>query len=78
MNDIIIKKKHIKREMVYFIICVLVMEIINGVSIYIYNGKWIELIMSIGYVCVAGFVLYISITIIRLICYTIFCRSKKN
>lgn len=64
--------------MIYFIICVLIMEIINGISIYTYNGKWIELIMSIGYVCIAGIVLYISFTIIRLVIYIIAKSIKKK
>lgn len=78
MNDIIIKEKHIRREILYFIFCVLIMEIINGISIYTYNGKWIELIMSIGYVCVAGAILYISVAFIRLIFYIISKKLRKK
>ncbi len=74
MNDIIIKAKHVRREIIYFLSCVLIMEIVNAFSIYAYKGKWLELIMSIGYVCVAAIALYIFIAIIRFMVYTV---SKK-
>ena len=80
MNDIIIKAKHVRREIIYFLSCVLIMEIVNAFSIYTYKGKWIELIMSIGYVCVATIALYIFIAIIRFMVYTVSKRliRRKN
>ncbi len=80
MNDIIIKAKHVRREIIYFLSCVLIMEIVNAFSIYTYKGKWIELIMSIGYVCVAAIALYIFIAIIRFMVYTVSKRliRRKN
>ena len=80
MNDIIIKTKHVRREIIYFLSCVFIMEIVNAFSIYTYKGKWIELIMSIGYVCVAAIALYIFIAIIRFMVYTVSKRliRRKN
>lgn len=77
MKDIIIKEKDIKRETLYFIVCLLIMEIVNAVSIYAYNGKWVELIMSIGYVFMAGILLYIIITFIRVLFFIIY-RNFQN
>lgn len=80
MNDIIIKTKHVRREIIYFLSCVFIMEIVNAFSIYTYKGKWIELIMPIGYVCVAAIALYIFIAITRIMVYAIAKRMirKKN
>lgn len=78
MNDIVIKTKHIRREIIYFLSCVLIMELVNVFSVYTYKGKWIELIMSIGYVCVAAIVLYIFIAFIRFIIYIIAKRLIKK
>lgn len=59
MEDIVIKKHQIKRELLLLGVCIAVAEALNIYAIAHYGGRWTEVFMSLGYVCVAGLFLYV-------------------
>lgn len=67
MKDIVIKKRYIRRELRLFIICVLVIELVNVFAIIFYGGRWMEVFMSLGYVFTAAAFVYVVIGICRLL-----------
>ena len=81
MKDIIISAKQQKKELFIFLGCFIAAEIVNAISIIVYNTNWIELLTHIGYVfCIAvGF--YCILLLIRLLSKGIlylFRKRKKN
>ena len=67
MKDILITKQRIKTELYVFLACVVCMELLNVYAIVRKDGQWSELVMSLGYVCVAACVLYVVLGIVRLL-----------
>ena len=53
------------------------MELVNVYAIVDYGGKWIEMIMSLGFVVAAAVVTYSVVAILRLIVYGITRMIKK-
>jgi ABC-type proline/glycine betaine transport system permease subunit len=78
MKDIVIKEKHIKRELWIFAACIAVMEILNIYSIIKYHGMWKEAVMSLGFVVAAAVVTYLVVGLVRLIVAGIIKLIKKN
>lgn len=78
MKDIVIKEKHIKRELWIFAACIAVMEILNIYSIIKYHGMWKETVMSLGFVVAAAVVTYLVVGLVRLIVAGIIKLIKKN
>lgn len=78
MKDIVIKEKHIKRELWIFAACIAVMEVLNIFSIIKYHGMWSEAVMSIGFVVAAAVVTYLVVGLVRLIVAGIIKLIKKN
>ncbi len=77
MKDFTIKGKDISRELRIFIGCIVAMELLNIYAIISYDGKWIEVLKSLGFVFVSAFVLYLIIGIIRLIIKGVLTLIKK-
>lgn len=77
MKDIIISSKRQKKELTVFLICFIVAEIINALSIVVYDTNWSELFTHIGYVFVLAVGIYLFLLFIRLICNLI-SRLFKN
>lgn len=77
MKDIVISKRHIKRELWVFLGCVAAMELVNVYAIVDYGGKWSELVMSLGFVAVAAVVTYLLLAVLRLIVYGIKIMINK-
>ena len=77
MKDIVIREKHIKRELWIFVACIAVMEGLNIYSIIKYHGMWKEAIMSLGFVVAAAVVTYLVVGLIRLIVAGIIKLIKK-
>ena len=77
MKDIVIREKHIKRELWIFVACIAVMEGLNIYSIIKYHGMWKEAIMSIGFVVAAAVVTYLVVGLVRLIVAGIIKLIKK-
>lgn len=65
MKDLIISVKRQKKELSIFIICLILAEIVNGISIVIYKTNWTELFTHIGYVFVIAIGFYFTILGIR-------------
>lgn len=69
MKDFIITVKRKKIEIVTWLICFAIANLLNLYSIIAYNTKFIELITSIGYVVVFSIILYLLWSLIRLLFY---------
>ena len=78
MKDIVIREKHIKRELWIFVACIAVMEGLNIYSIIKYHGMWKEAVMSLGFVVAAAVVTYLVVGLVRLIVAGIIKLIKKN
>lgn len=77
MKDIVIKERHVKRELWIFLACVVVMELVNVYAIMDYDGRWSEAVMSIGFVVVAAVVMYAVVALLRLMVYGIMKLIKR-
>lgn len=78
MKDIVIREKHIKRELWIFVACIAVMEVLNIYSIIKYHGMWKEAVMSLGFVVAAAVVTYLVVGLVRLIVAGIIKLFKKH
>jgi len=67
MKDIVITPKQIKKELLVLLVCFVLSFIINIVAIVVYKTSWIEVFSQIGYVIIISVVLYILISLVRLI-----------
>lgn len=67
MKDILIRKKHIKQELTWLAVCLLVTEAINIYAIIHYDGQWNEAFWSLGYVCISAIILYAILVLLRLL-----------
>lgn len=77
MKDIVIKERHVKRELWIFLACVVVMELVNVYAIMDYDGRWSEAVMSLGFVVVAAVVMYAVVALLRLMVYGIMKLIKR-
>ncbi|MBQ6653424.1 MAG: hypothetical protein IJM81_08585 [Prevotella sp.] len=66
MKDIKISTKRQKQELLTLLVCIVIAELLNVYAIIAYDGKWSQLITSIGYVLVFGLLLYLSWTALRI------------
>ncbi len=78
MKDIVITKRRIKVELYIFLACVAAMELLNVYAIVVEDGKWSELFMSLGYVCVAAAVVYVTLAVVRLAVGLVWHRFAKG
>ena len=78
MKDIIIKGKHIRRELWIFAVCLTAMEIANIYAIIVYDGRWVEVLKSLGFVFIAALVMYLMTGIIRIIVRLIIKTFNKH
>ena len=67
MRDIVIKSYHIRREFFVFLLCLAVGEIVNAISITVFDTSWIELVSQIGYVFFFSVGIYVLLAIIRVV-----------
>lgn len=78
MKDIVISERHIRREALIFAACLVAMECVNVYSIIRYDGMWIEVVKSLGFVITASVVAYLIIGVIRLLFNLIVKLIKHN
>ncbi len=71
MKDTLITAKRKKTELVTFIVCFILANVINVFAIISYGTSFTELYSVIGYVFVLSVALYIIWTIIRFLFYGI-------
>ncbi len=67
MKDIIISEKHLKREFLIFVACMAAMELLNIYAVIKYDGMWIEIVKSLGFVFTSALVIYLVIGLVRLL-----------
>lgn len=77
MKDIVIKENHIRRELWIFLACLAVMEVINIFAIVKYDGSWVEVFKSLGFVAVAGVVTYLVVALIRILIFSVLKLIKR-
>lgn len=73
MKEIKISVKRQKKELMVFLVCLLIAFCLNIYAIIAYDGKWSELFWSLGFVCAAAIVLYMVWAVLRLV----YCYTKK-
>ena len=59
MEDIVIKKHQIKRELLLLGVCIAVAEALNIYAIAHYGGRWTEVFMSLIGICVCGWTVFV-------------------
>jgi TRAP-type C4-dicarboxylate transport system permease small subunit len=67
MKDIIIKPKHIKRELFVYLGCLVFTYLLNVYAISKYDSNLEELYTMLGYVFVVSFVVYGLLAFLRII-----------
>lgn len=71
MKDITITVKRQKTELITFLVCFLVAFGLNVYAIIVFDGKWKELFLSIGFVLSTTVVFYVVWTFLRACVYII-------
>ena len=66
MKDIKITARRQKLELLTLLVCIIIAELLNVYAIIAYDGKWSQLITSIGYVLAFGVLLYLSWSALRI------------
>ncbi len=80
MKDTIITAKQKRKEVITWLVCFLVANLINLYAIIAYNNtSFSELFTSLGYVFVASLAIYFLWTIIRILFYALrkVVKTKK-
>ena len=78
MKDTIITAKRKKTELIMLLFCFLLANAGNLYAIITYQTSFIELLTSLGYVCVATIVLYAIWAFIRLCFWSVKFLIKKR
>lgn len=78
MKEIKISVKRQKKELMVFLVCLLIAFCLNIYAIIAYDGKWSELFWSLGFVCAAAFLFYTIWTVIRIVFFYIKKNTKKK
>ncbi len=77
MKDIVIKWRHIKREIVIILLFYIIANFVNVISILVYKTSWDELITSQKYILYITEWLYIISIFVRFIYFGIRYFIKK-
>lgn len=82
MKDTVISAKRKKTEIVTWLICFIIANLVNLYAIITYNNtSFSELFTSLGYVLVVSFVLYFLWSLLRILFYglkKLIARRKDN
>ena len=65
MKDTIITAQSKRRELLIFLVCFVVANIINWVAIIRFSAPWYEVFTQIGYVLVTTVVIYALVALVR-------------
>jgi len=76
MKDLLITSKRQKTEIIWFVICFCVAELINLISIIIYDTSWSDLYTQILWVLIITCLLYAVSVALRVCLYLIKLRKK--
>ncbi len=79
MKDIVIKGKHVRRELIVFVICIVIVSVVNAFAISKYGTSWSEL-YSVWYaVLFVAVLLYVVLIPFRYIgCRLVRCIKNKR
>ncbi|MBQ4285832.1 MAG: hypothetical protein II720_05140 [Bacteroidales bacterium] len=78
MKDIIIKGSSIRRELIIYALCIVVMVGVNAGAIIAFDRPWTELFTQVGYTLTGALVLYLAAGLVRLLILLIIKLIKKN
>ncbi|PKQ64249.1 hypothetical protein BZG02_05350 [Labilibaculum filiforme] len=67
MKDIVKKKAVLKRELIIFIVALIIAFALNMYSIIAYQTPWTELITSLGFVVIFALLFYLVALVVRLV-----------
>ncbi|WP_075558603.1 MULTISPECIES: hypothetical protein [Parabacteroides] len=77
MKDTIITASRKRSELLAFLVCFIIANLVNIYSIYTFKTSWAELVTSIGFVTICSVVLYVIWAIIRLVFFSVKRISKR-
>lgn len=78
MKDIVIKEKHIKRELYCLLACFVAAFAVNTGAVIAYDRPWIELVSQLGYVVFVTVVIYVLLLIFRLLAALVIRLLGRN
>lgn len=71
MEELVITKKRLKKEILIFAICFLIAFAINIIAIIYFKTPWYEIFTQIGYVLIILLLFYLTVIFVRFIVYLI-------
>lgn len=78
MKDIIITQKRKRKEITILLSCFIVAFFINVVAIIIYKTPWYEIFTQLGYVLAIALVLFLIVTLVRVLIWTVKRLFRKS
>lgn len=78
MKDIVIKGSDVRRELIVFAACIVVMVCVNAGAIIAYDRPWTELFTQVGYTLTGALVIYLAAGLVRLLILLITKLLKKT
>lgn len=77
MRNTVITAHQKKREIIIWLVCFLIANLVNLIAILVYETSFSELIKSLGYVIVFSFVIYAVWGIVRILWHALRNLYKK-
>lgn len=78
MKDIVITGKRRRKEVIILLSCFVVAFLINVVAIIKYKTPWYEVFTQLGYVVVIALVLFLIVTLVRVLIWAVKKLLKKK
>jgi len=78
MKDIIITGKRRKKEILIFVSCFAIAFLINVLAIIVYKTPWYEIFTQMGYVSAIALVLFLTVTLFRILVWGVKRLLKKR
>lgn len=67
MKDIVITGRRVRNELWIFAACVALMELVNILAIFRYDGRWTEVFTNFGFVVAYAAGAYVVLTVVRIL-----------
>ena len=77
MREIVISPKYLKREILILLFCFIFSFLLNILGIILYKTPWHEIFTQFGYVVIISFVVYFTVTLLRLIIFLLYTFFKR-
>lgn len=80
MKDYVLTAQRQKKELIILLGCFILAFLLNIAAIIIYQSPWVEVISQIGYVVLAGLVIYVLLLLLRLLIFSVkvLIRRRKK